>query len=190
MFRPKKIYFLILVLVIIAGVFLLGTYMDKPSVGRITEDGAGVSTESAFNFTPVKVTDKFIAFSYPKSLHKVPNNPQYAPQVDEFNYSYKDSQTWDLSISTDQVSYAMTSNSGYMLRKNSPQEFVESQQSVDGAIAYIFEDKTATGFSKVAFMQHGGYQASVSLTGDDSGVETNLQKTFNQVLSSWHWQVN
>ncbi|HET8991922.1 MAG TPA: hypothetical protein VFN31_02715 [Candidatus Saccharimonadales bacterium] len=191
MLKSKRARLSIGVILSLVVLFLLTYgYVSQPSIGRVTSNGYGARAKNLFDFTPVKVADKFISFTYPKSLYKVANNPQYPPQVDEFNYAYRDSQTWDLSISTVLVNYPISSNSGYRLRINDPSTYAEVTKTINNQPVYIFTDTTAPGFSKVAFLVNGQLQASVALTGDDFGVETNLQKTFDQVLNSWHWQVN
>jgi hypothetical protein len=47
---------------------------------------------------------------------------------------------------------------------------------------------TSTGeFSKVAYLFHGNYQASVALVSDDSPDTNSLSTAFNMVLNSWSW---
>lgn len=80
-------------------------------------------------------------------------------------------------------------NNGYQVRKINPSTYQESHIVLNNKPIDVMTDKTVGGFSKVAFLINGQYQATISLYGDDANGLDVLQSTLNMVLSTWRWQV-
>jgi hypothetical protein len=84
----------------------------------------------------------------------------------------------------------LTDSNSYQVRAIKPSQYQQSSQIVKGQVVVIFSDKTITYYNKVAFLIHGSYQATISLSGDDQNGSGNLVKTLNMILNSWTWKVD
>jgi hypothetical protein len=178
----------ILVAVTIVG-YVTVKLSNRPSNGVITSPSiARPSKQSVFNLKPVEVSGSYVSFTYPAALSVSPNSKIAAPTVAMYNYSYRDIEPWKLAIDILNIpSGRLIDNNAYQFREVYPQTYSQSDIEINGTNVVIMEDKTSIGFSKVAFLVNGVYQATISLQGNDSGGTANLEATFLQVLNSWRW---
>ena len=99
------------------------------------------------------------------------------------NYSDHDIEVRNLAIASLFVpSGNLSDNNAYQFRKANPNTYQESNVTTNGKTVTVMSDTTVAGFSKVAFLTNGRYQATVSLIGNDSDGLDSLQAAFNQVL--------
>ena len=82
----------------------------------------------------------------------------------------------------------LSNNSSFVLRKENPQTYSEATTIINSQSVIVMTNTSDSGFSKVAFLTHGGLVATVALKGDDSNGAQPLATAFNMVLSSWHWR--
>jgi hypothetical protein len=141
------------------------------------------------NLTPVLVTDKYVSFDYPKGmiLRSTALNSQNS--VDDYVFFAKDIYSWTLAIDIATApDGSVTQTSSFIYRTENPQEYIESENTINGNKTYIFSDSEfSNGFSKVAFFPHGNFVATVALTGDDSRGVGPLEQAFSLVVDSWYW---
>lgn len=188
----KRIIVLSVVLLVILGGVGGAMYawhqLNRPDVASLT---TGRVTNSANNYdidlTPVPQTGQYVSFEYPKGM--TPRAAETdAAQLEAYTYVAKDVQSWLLAISVSNLPAGnIADSSDYMLRKNNPSTYAQSEETLGGQTFIIMTDRTAGGFSEVAFVQHGSLLASISLTGDHATGLQPLQTTFDMVLSSWKW---
>jgi len=74
------------------------------------------------------------------------------------------------------------------VRKAYPTKYSESTQVVNGQNVFMFSDQTISSYNKVAFLLHGSYQATISLSGDDPSGQVILASTLTMILSTWAWK--
>ena len=111
------------------------------------------------------------------------------PIIDIVNMSYPDAQSWLLSVEVSNIpSGTFYDNEAYQARIINPTTYQLSQVTINGMSIQIFTDKTASGYSRVAFLISGNYQATVSLIGDDTSGVGPLASTMAMILNSWQWQ--
>jgi hypothetical protein len=191
--KPWRRWLVLTVLIIGVAVGANRAYVllfEQPAVGTVTVGTPEASSNSFdISMTPAVFTGKTISFSYPDGLAKKQPSPLVGPDVEKASFTAKDIVTWNLEIDvTNNGSQPLSGDSGYSFRVQHPDIYQPSTAQVDGQSVPVMTDKSAPGFSKVAFLQHGQYQATVSLIGDDADGSAPLQAAFTMVLSSWHWQ--
>jgi hypothetical protein len=141
--------------------------------------------------TPTPGGGLYASFNYPAALSQVVGGETIAPTLVNYDYSYRDIESWNLEIIIyTNPSGNLTNDSPYTYRQLHPAIFQESKTTINHQPVDIMTDKTAAGFGKLAFLIHGQYQATISLTGNDANGVDDLQATFNMVLNSWRWLVN
>jgi hypothetical protein len=186
------VIFIIVILVLIIGIARFVTNSLNSSVNGVissptkSQQNAGLS----FNATPVNVNGTNISFSYPQALAVDPaaQKPTY-PILESYVYKYSDIETWLLAISIIHLeSNNLTGDSGYYSRLQDPAEYSQSSVTLSGKTYIVMSDKSAVGFSEIAFTMHNGMAADISLLGNDALGTSELQKTFNMVLSSFSWK--
>lgn len=185
----RRAWWTLALLVIVVVAWLVISKLNQPAKGTVSYAPVQPEqTTASFNAKPVKVMGQYATFSYPAGLKVAKNNPINPPLVEEFNYSYQDVETWNLSIGITKNSGGVSNDSAYQFRKTKPDIYKESTQVVNNQNVVIMTDTGAGGFSKIAFLAGNGLSATVSLYGDDAAGLGNLTKTFNMVLGSWRWQ--
>jgi hypothetical protein len=138
---------------------------------------------------PTLINGEYVSFDYPKGMRVVPKNSIGSPVVSVYDFSYNDIESWDLAISIFLVpSGKLSDNNAYQLREMNSAEYTQSTQVINGQSIIIMTDNTIGYYNKVAFLVHGQYQATISLSGDDQDGNTNLIKTLNMILNSWTWK--
>lgn len=188
----KKISILISSLIILViGGFIAWSYVNKPSVGSITEstNSAAVTATATTKTTFAHINGKLISFDYPNFMKTQPN-PKVPPSTLElYSFSHIDIQTWYLAIAVNKsTSGKVSDDSSYQYRKTKPDIYKESTVKIGKQEFVIDTDLSYGGFSKIAFMAHQGYVATVSLYGDDPKGSDVLQSDFIAILSSWQWK--
>lgn len=168
------------------------TILSQPSSGTITTPQQSVATaqtaSASINMTPAVQTCPYATYEYPSGMTTQASNPNVGPTLANFNYVYKDIESWNLAVAVNSdPTGQVASDSGYQYRKENPNIYQASQITVDGQTVPIMTDITAGGFSKVAYLIHGSYLATVSLLGDDSSGSAPLQATLSMILNSWKW---
>ena len=192
MSKKKKVIFLLVGLfVILLCLYLINSYINAPSQGQVITSpvSATNSNSGSFNWAPTKYTDKYISFQYPSALANSPVKNSNPTIIDLTRFSYSDLRTWLLTIEVVNVpSGSLEDNSAYKSREINPVNYQLVKLLINGQNLPIYVDKTTDNFNKVAFLVNGTRQATVSLTGNDSVSNNNLQNTLLLVHSSWQWQ--
>ena len=193
MSKKRKLVIIGVVIAIVAlgAVFEIASKLNKPAQGTISVSNSAQSAQTAIDLTPTPGGGRYASFSYPAALHQVANSQIVTPVVAIYDFSHSDVESWNLAIEILQIpSGRLADNTSYQLRKIKSQQYQESHVVINNQTIDIMTDKTVGGFSQVAFLVHGPYQATVSLYGDDSSGVGSLQSTFNMVLQTWHWLAN
>jgi hypothetical protein len=164
--------------------------INSPSYGKISQAAVVSTNNSSLNLNPVYVKSNYVSYQYPALLARNKDSPLVYPMVEMFNYSYRDIQTWYLAIDILNItSGTISGNSAYDYRKLNPDKYSETTRVINGKPVVIFTDNTVGGFSKLAILVNGSYQATISLEGDDSNGTDGLQQTFDMILQSWQWNI-
>lgn len=170
---------------------LIATFSSVANAPHSTSSIVTLTTpvdKTSFNMSPKSITNPYVSFSYPAALTQTANGGLTSRQVAAYTFMYRDIQTWNMAIEVVMIpSGNLSDNNGYQFRKVNPQIYQESQINVNNQPVTIMTDSTYGGFSKVAFLVHGQYQAAVSLYGDDPNGLSNLNRTFSMILKSWQW---
>lgn len=188
MSRTKKtltLTFSVIALLLIIWLSIFIKHLTSPSTAKniIVE-----STPSTINLSPIEVTSSYVNFSYPQQLSPLPQVPLAGSELANFNFTYKDVETWRLAITVSHVDQStLNDDSSYSFRVDNPQTYQENTEKVGSNTFYIMTDTQVGGFSKVAFILHGYETADISLYGDDPQGVGGLNSTFQQVLKSWTW---
>ena len=170
------------------GLTVMTAFFATPAQGVIYAVNTALFSQGSIDMTPKVLIDDYASFSYPKGLTTSRSISYGPPVVAAYNLTYRDIQTWHLAVTILKVpSGNLNDNNAYQFRKINPEKYEASELVVGGKRAAIMTDKTASGFSQVAFLVNGQYQAIVSLYGDDSHGSASLQSTLTMILSSWHW---
>ena len=177
----------VVLIVVIAGYLI--AKLNGPSQGVINNPTGTSKPQAAIDMTPTPGGGLYASFNYPAALTQVVSSHNTAtPNTVTYSYTRQDVESWDLEIVIFvNPSGQLTNDSAYTYRKMHPQEFQDTQTVINGQNIDVMTDKAAPGFSKLAFLIHGKYQATVSLYGNDADGTAGLQATFNMVLQSWHW---
>jgi hypothetical protein len=186
----KTTVFILIVLILIIIMSILVIRLEQPqSVQAVF--GKSITSKSGFNIdlTPTLYKDSFVAFNYPKGLSKKPSNPLAATDVDIIDFGAQDILSWTLAIDvTNTGSKPLNDDSSYRIRTDQQSIYKQSSLYIGNQNVTVMTDTTASGFSRVAFLQHGNLRATVALIGDDADGSSPLQTSWNMILSSWQWQ--
>ena len=156
------------------------------TIGTVSADA---STVSSFDATPKPERGTYASFSYPAGLTPVAPQPLPAAELAAYGYTYRDSESWRLSITINRLAEpTLRDESGYALRKQNPAQYQESTMAIGDNTFVVMTDRGVGGFSKVAFLLRGNRSTDISLYGDDPQGIQNLQTTFMMVLHSWQWK--
>ncbi|HEY5268454.1 MAG TPA: hypothetical protein VII94_04985 [Candidatus Saccharimonadales bacterium] len=190
--NKKRIIILASVFIVLVLVFkLILSYTDKPAVGTVNMPKITTTTLPQINVTPVLLSSQYVSFDYPKGLKIDSKNKPTGPIVDDYLFSYSDIEPWNLAISIYLIPLGgLSDNNAYQLRKINPTQYQQSTQVVNGQNVIIMSDKTISYYNKVAFLVHGSYQATISLSGDDQNGDSTLVNTLKMILSSWTWKLD
>jgi hypothetical protein len=174
-------------LAVIVALLVFSKVANAPSKATVITQ-SNKSSQPTINLTPVSISNAYASFDYPEALRQTPSGGLMTNEVAAYTFLYRDLETWSMAIEivTNQ-SGLVSDNNAYQFRKVNPQTYAETDYSVNDQPVVVMTDKTYGGFSKVAFLVHGSYQAIISLYGDDPGGIGNLSKTFNMVINSWQW---
>jgi hypothetical protein len=178
---------LLILLVTVLAFFLYST-INHPSNGVVDNSGLATVPTKKFDFTPQLVTGKTATFSYPAGMNPTNGGNVAIPILEQFVFTHSDIQSWKLAIAVlGQQSGRLAENSAYQFRKSKPDTYKESVSTFGGKEITIMTDVTAPGFSQIAFLISGDKSATVSLYGDDAFGVSDLEKTFEMVISTWKW---
>jgi hypothetical protein len=187
--KKSVIATLIVLVVIISGAIALNR-LEQPDTA-LAVIGKPLNNQSGFNINliPTPYKDSFVAFNYPEGLTKKHSNPPGAIDVDIVDFGAQDILSWTLSIDvTNTGSQPLVNDSSYRFRLEQPSIYKLSNLDINNQNIPVMTDTTASGLSKVAFLQHNNLRATVALLGDDANGPTPLQTTWNMILGSWRWQ--
>ncbi len=189
--RQRLVIVGVVVVAVTLLVFEIIIKLNRPARGTISISGSSQSHKTAIDMTPTPGGGRYASFSYPAALHQVASGQIITPVVAIYDFSHSDIESWNLAIEILQIpSGRLADNSSYQLRRMKPQQYQESHVVINHQTIDVMTDKTVGGFSQVAFLIRGQYQATVSLYGDDPGGIGSLQSTLNMVLQTWHWLAN
>jgi len=191
---PKSHKKKLLIIGILFVVFVIGLlYIDKkwtqPTATNVVSSPYQITKQATLNLIPTNYSDKFVSFNYPTIMTSDETPKFNLPIIDIVNMSYPDAQSWLLSVEVSNIpSGTFYDNEAYQARIINPTTYQLSQVTINGMSIPIFTDKTASGYSRVAFLISGNYQATVSLIGDDTSGVGPLASTMAMILNSWQWQ--
>ncbi len=145
-------------------------------------------TGSSINMTPVSITTTYASFEYPAAFTQTPTGGLMTHEVAGYTMVHHDVATWSLAIEILSIPTGnLSDNNSFQYRKVNPQTYAENQFAVNGQTVTEMTDTTYGGFSKVAFLVHGQYQAVISLYGDDPSGLNNLRLSLTMIEKTWHW---
>lgn len=187
--RPPVIATIVFGIVSLSCAILLFSYAaNSPAQAGAIYTQNIATPGSQLRLTPVKVTNSYASFDYPSIMTLTSNNALTSHELANYTFVHRDIATWNMTIEVLYVpSGKLADNNSYQFRHVSPERFIETNALINDNNIAIMTDSTYGGFSKVAFMVHGPYQAVISLYGDDQNGLTNLEKTFSMVLNTWDW---
>jgi len=172
-----------------ARVFL--SYINTPaSAARITNQPAHVSVPAAAGNEPVSVSDAYARFTYPSFLTPLKvQQPNGGSVAAVHSYEYKAAVPWQLTVTVNRLPGGLANNdSAYYAMIQNPARYQKTTENVNGGPVTILSDLTTGGFSKIAFLFHGGYSADIALNGSDQQDADREQATLDGVIQSWRWQ--
>jgi hypothetical protein len=173
---------------IVSAILLFSEIANAPHAASIISTTNGSRTPASFNMYPVTVSNNYISFRYPKLL-KPTQTSLVSGEVAAYTFMHRDIATWNMAVEVMPLpNGGLQGNSAYEMRKSEPATYTESTFTKNGQSVDVMTDTSYGGFSKVAFLTHGQYQATISLFGDDSGGTNALQQTFNMIIDSWKWR--
>jgi|GEM_PF-2612834 len=144
---------------------------------------------STLNLIPKNYLDNLVSFNYP-AIMSVNQPPKFSsPIIDIVSLAYPDIQGWLLTVQVLAIpSGNLYDNSSFQARIVAPATYQLTQTNINGTSVPAFNDKTSSSYNVVSFLISGGYQATVSLTGNDPSGLTPLASTMAMILDSWQWQ--
>lgn len=189
--RKRILLFLVIIVFCVAVASRIAILaIDQPTtstikVGKVTQAGYSYNV----NLTPTTQIGKTVSFNYPVGLVPQTQQPVGSPIVEQFSYQARDIESWLLAVSVSTLPAGdLTQNSAYSYRVANPKIYQASHETINNQAISLMTDKTADGFSQLAFITHGNLVATVSLTGNDASGSAPLKTAFNIVLQSWHWK--
>lgn len=189
--RNKRIIAVLVVAALVAAAASALKIIGNAPVKGVISTGSAAGQQppvSAFDLTPVPVQGSYAGFDYPRGLNRVADNPLVPPVLAMYNFQHRDVESWQLAIAILSIpSGNLGDNNAYQFRKTKPDTYRLSYLTIRGQQVPVMSDLSA-GFSKVAFLVHGPYQASISLHGADAEGVGPLDSTFMMVLNSWQWR--
>ncbi len=192
-FRKILIIFGCLILVAATGLGILLSFMNKPSMGTVNNPKvtSTAAISAGINMSPKLFSSNYASFDYPIALKIDTKNTTHQPIIDDYNFSLQDIEPWNLAITIFSVPEGtLSGNNAFLVRQMNPAQYQQSSTIVNGTNVIMMSDKTITYYNEVAFLVRGSYQATISLSGNDSNGRGNLIKTMNMILDSWTWKVD
>lgn len=176
--------------VVVCGIFYVLYKFNSPTYGSISVPDVTTSKPAGIDFTPKYISGQYASFSYPSGLQVKPSSASGGSTLAVYMFSYHDIEDWNLVVTIyNYPTGTLMGNSAYLMRKLNPATYSESAETINNKPVDIMTDNTAGGFSKVAFLINGQYQATISLYGDDSNGMVPLQRTLDMIIKSWMWLV-
>jgi hypothetical protein len=162
---------------------------SAPSKGTLSVGAIdGQSVAGSFNRSPVLIEGEYASFMYPQALTVLPTTAVSPPVLAEYQYSYKDVESWRLSVTVLQLSQpSLIADNSYQFRTLDPTRYIQTTQNIDGQTYVVMSDTQAGGFSQIAYTLHGTQVAEISLYGDNVPGTHLLESIFRSVLGSWQW---
>jgi len=192
MAKPHKRFLtvaIILSVICIVSLAVIDKKWTQPIATSAVTSPYTLPKQASLTLIPENYIDNYVSFDYPSIMTaKKPPQPTL-PVIDNATFSYPDDESWLLAIAVYKIpSGNFNNNSAYQARIVNPSVYKLSQSTINGISVPIFTNVTVTGYSRVAFLISGDYQATVSLIGDDINGVTPLANTMAMVLNSWQWQ--
>ena len=156
------------IVILLVGLKIVSSAFNAPVHGTIstTATKSTPTVQATINLRPKTATGTYAHFNYPSGLTKDKSNAITPPVVAIYDFSYRDIESWDLAISIAIIpSGQLSDNNAYQFRKINPSTYQASQLVLNHTAIPVMTDKTVSGFSKVAFLIQGQYQATHFLTG-------------------------
>jgi hypothetical protein len=178
--RRKILKPLVVLLAVILILSLVIHNLKSPAIGTINQTPPDKAEAQDPFAKPMQLTGKYISYSAPAHYRKIASTTTGSYlQVDNF---YATDQS-EKQISVGVMKEDLNTDTGFNLRKQHPDTYTQEPMSRSGA--YIF-DSSANGTEKNAFVSHGGYVASISLT---APAGWDLDQDLQTILSSLKWNL-
>jgi hypothetical protein len=173
----KPLVFIIAVLAVFA---LVVHNLKSPAVGTINQTPPSKAENTDPYANPVKFSGQYIGYTIPSHYKKVPSTltGSYL-QVDDY-YASDQSQK---QISVGVTKEDLNSDTGFVLRKQHADTYTQEPMTRSGA--HVFSS-TSNGAEKVAFVSHGEYVVSISVTAPGGW---DLSQDLQVILDSLEWKV-
>jgi hypothetical protein len=182
----------LLIMVVILAATAIGSVLirllSQPASGTITsQTQQAASSQYYIDLVPKPISGKYVALDYPAGLTPKTPDSFATPELEEFEFTAKDTTSWLLAVDISQPRAGLlTNDSGYAYRLSHPKFYQASQTTANGQTVIIMADRSAN-FNQVAYVMHGPLLATIALSGGDAAGLQPLQTTLNMVLSALRW---
>lgn len=178
--RRKIIKPLVVLLAAVLIMSLVIHNLKSPAIGTINQTPLDKAETQDPYAEPMSLTGKYLSYSVPAHYRKVASTTTGSYlQVDDFYATDQSEKQISVGVSKEDLN----TDTGFSLRKQHPTTYTQEPMTRSGA--YIF-DSSANGSEKTAFVSHGGYVASISLT---APAGWDLNQDLQTILSSLKWNV-
>ena len=173
------------------GILLAGAAVY--GLAQVTGESSGAilpvqQAAAASSQAPLQISDKYASFSYPNYFVPLTSDKPVLPVLARHNLRSQTDPHFQIAV---QVTHLENSNlqddGSYNFRISTPSRFIKSSLTAGTNKVTAFTDTTASGFNKVAYLQHNNMSASVALTSALAGSDTSVENDFMAVLASWQW---
>ena len=178
--RRKLLKPLVVLMAVILILSLVIHNLKSPAIGTINQTPPDKAETQDPYATPMKLTGEYISYSVPAHYRKVASTTTGSYlQVDAFYATDQSQKQISVGVSKEDLN----TDTGFSLRKQHPATYTQEPMTRSGA--YIF-DSSADGAEKTAFVSHGAYVASISLT---APAGWDLSQDLQTILSGLKWNL-
>ena len=177
--KKPKVFLPLAFLILIAAAFALAVHnLNSPAVGTVTTPNANSVATIKQETSDKTYSDKYLSFKYPGVFENrsVQKQPGYLDSI-----SYINSSVHDQLINMALFRGSFSNDSGVSFRKDRPQEYKVEASS---PLAIVFSKND--GMEYTGFIQHGGYELTISVTAVSP---RNLSSIYDTIAQSLQWKV-
>lgn len=152
--------------------------LNSPAVGTVTTSNTSNVSAEKTQQPDKKYKGRYFSFTYPSSFESRPvqNQPGYLDNV-----SFVGASPHDVFINIGLFKASISTDSGVGFRKDRPQEYKVVPTGPSSIVFSKNDGKEYTGF-----IQHGGYELTVSVT---TIANSDLASIYNAITQSLQWKV-